>query len=664
MIKFTKKALSLAIASFVTMTSVFGSSNFAKAETTTDATEVASIATSSTKTHLSATFDVPANWGRNIYAYAYYVEAGKTIEPLGCWPGKELTKDTDGKYNVKFESSVGWAKVILADMETLGKKEKDTVNNKEYYNGKVLHQAPTEDNDPTSEDGYLIYATEDGRPTIINPVSISFKAPAEWDNVYAYAYYTDYNNNLQEPLGYWPGTKLNDEADGVKDGKYDASIISEVGEAKFIFTNVDESALPDGKMPEPLRKNDGIEGYYYPVTAKAQLPELSKDEKSEDRKSKEDGYKASEGNNSFSSENVPTPGPITTVKPTIVPTITPSVTPTVTPVITATVTPSAVPTVTPVVTATVTPSAIPTVTPVITATVAPSAIPTITPTVEPTIIPTVTPTITPVVVPTVEPTVVPSVEPVIIPTVTPSAVPTVEPTAIPTVVPTVIPTIVPTVTPTAIPTVTPTAVPTVTPDVIPDNPVPNDPIKDATTLKGSISFDKTTKTVGETIKIKVSAKNGKPAYKYTYTVKKGNKKVLSVANTKSKSVNWIPDKAGTYTVSVKITDAKKKSVTVTKKYKVQSAVITIKSFKTNKSSNQKVKTKIVISANATAKKGKASYKFAVKLGNGKIKTIKGFSSKNKVTWKPTKKGTYTLYVYVKNGKGITVSKTKTFKIKK
>ena len=641
-IKFTKKALSLAIASFVTMTSVFGSSNFAKAETTTNTTEVAPIATnnSSIQTHLSATFTAPSNWSHDVYAYAYYVENGKTIEPLGYWPGTKLTKGADGNYPVEFESSIGKAKIIYVDATEVGTEKRHNENEtKFWYDATELHRCPAEDDDIDTEDGYTIIG---GENVSIKPVNVSFTAPESWDNVYAYAYYTDYNEDLVEPLGYWPGTKIEPS----ENGKYDISIISPVGEAKYIFTNV-AGSLSDAEL-----KPNNIGGWYYDIEKKAQIPE------DDGNNYTENGYKAEEGENSFTSENIPTPGPVSTVKPTIVPTITPSVTPTVTPVITATVTPSAVPTVTPVVTTTVTPSAIPTVTHVITATVAPSAIPTITPTVEPTIIPTVTPTITPVVVPTVEPTVVPSVEPVIIPTVTPSAVPTVEPTTIPTVVPTVLPTIVP--------TVTPTAIPTVTPDVIIDNPIPNDPIKvpASSTLKGSISFDKTTKTVGETIKIKVSAKNGKPAYKYTYTVKKGNKKVLSVANTKSKSVNWIPDKAGTYTVSVKITDAKKKSVTVTKKYKVQSAVITIKSFKTNKSSGQKIKTKIVISANATAKKGKASYKFAVKLGNGKIKTIKGFSSKNKVTWKPTKKGTYTLYVYVKNGKGITVSKTKTFKIKK
>ena len=629
----------MAIASFVTMTSVFGSSNFAKAETNENIVEAASVTASSSsiQTHLSATFTAPSSW-TNVYAYAYYVENKgstneKLMEPLGCWPGTKLTKGTDGKYPIEFESSIGKAKIIYVNVESLGEYKQDS-EGKWYYDATILQQLPADDKDPKTEDGYDVVGD-----VTFNPITAHFSAPASWDNVYAYAYYTDSTKRLQEPLGYWPGTKLEKGTDG----KYNVSVISSAGYAKFIYTNVDESSLPDGVMPEPIPKNDGIEGYYYDVKAKAQLPNF------DGNTSTEDGYKAEEGENSFTSEIIPTPGPISTVKPSATPTLIPTVTPTLTPTITPTITPTLTPTITP----TVTPSAIPTV------------VPTVIPTVTPSAIPTVIPTVTPSAIPTVTPSTIPTVTPSAIPTVTPSAIPTVTPSAIPTVTPSVIPTVVPTVIPTVTPSAIPTIIPTVTPGVIVVDDIPSDPIvATPSALKGSISFNKTNKTVGETIKIKASAKNGKATYKYTYIVKKGTKKTTLASKTTAKSVNWIPTKAGTYTVSVKITDANKKTVTVTKKYTVKKAVIVVKSFKTSKSSGQKVKTEIVLSANATAKKGKPSYKFAVQLGNGKIKVIKKFSTKKKVTWKPAKKGTYTLYVYVKNGKGITVTKTKTFKIKK
>ena len=652
MIKFTKKALSLAIASFVTMTSVFGSNISASASTTnannkTNEAVTASATTnaSTVQTHLSATFTAPSDWSDNVYAYAYYTDPKvlenskpKLQEPLDPWPGTKLKKSEDGTYQVSFESSIGSAKIIWIN----------------YDNTKNPQRFPADDGIEETEDGYTLVGNAN-----FKPISVSFSAPTEWDNVYAYAYYTDAQKNLQEPLGYWPGTKLEKGANG----KYDTTILSTTGEARFVFTNVNEGDTNESPIKYSNLKPNDIGGYYYAVSTKAQIPETDGDAKTEN------GYKVKEGQNNLSYDNVPTPGPISIVNPTETPTITPTKTPvvTVTPTAVVTVTPSAIPTVTPTAVVTVTPSAIPTVTPSAIPTVTPSAIPTVTPTVTPSVIPTVTPSA----IPTVTPSAIPVVTPSAIPTVTPSAIPTVTPSAIPTVMPTVTPSAIPTykpietVVPTATAIVTPSAIPTATPGAIKDDPIPNPPVitNKTSTIKGSISFDKTQKTVGETIKVKVSAKSGKAPYKFTYYVKKGSKKVTLASNTKSKSVNWKPSKSGTYTVYVKITDAKKKTKTISKKYTVKPAVITIKSFKTSKASGQKIKTKIVISANATVKKGKASYKFAVKLGKGKVKTLKGYSSTKKVTWRPTKKGTYTLYLYVKNGKGITISKTKTFKIK-
>ena len=167
----------------------------------------------------------------------------------------------------------------------------------------------------------------------------------------------------------------------------------------------------------------------------------------------------------------------------------------------------------------------------------------------------------------------------------------------------------------------------------------------------------------ETITIKAKGKNGTPKYKYTYYVVKGSKTSKLASNTTKTSVKWTPSAAGKYTIKVKITDAAKKTKTIKKTYTVKARVITIKSFKTDKKSGQKVKTKITLTANATTKKGKVSYKFAVQKGSGTIKTLKAYSTKNKKVWKPTKKGTYTLYLYVKNGKGVTVTKTKKFEVK-
>ena len=46
------------------------------------------------------------------------------------------------------------------------------------------------------------------------------------------------------------------------------------------------------------------------------------------------------------------------------------------------------------------------------------------------------------------------------------------------------------------------------------------------------------------------------------------------------------------------------------------------------------------------------------------KFLKKYSTKKTYTWKPTKKGTYKIIVYAKDGSGKTVKKSVTIKVKK
>lgn len=245
-------------------------------------------------------------------------------------------------------------------------------------------------------------------------------------------------------------------------------------------------------------------------------------------------------------------------------------------------------------------------------------------------------------------------------TTTPSAVVSETPAVSDTPVITDVPVI--TEVPTAVPTVVPTA-----PATVSDSSITSDPtITTASAVKGTISFNKTKKTVGETVKISVKVTTGsavKP-YSYVYKATKSGKTTTIAKKTKKTSANWIPAAKGTYKISVLVYDANNKKVgTLTKNYTVKKRVITIKSFKTNKKSGQKKGTKITISAKATATAGKVKYKFIVKNSKGKTVASKSYSSKATKVWKAKAKGTYTITLYVKNGKGVEVSKVKTFKIK-
>lgn len=180
-------------------------------------------------------------------------------------------------------------------------------------------------------------------------------------------------------------------------------------------------------------------------------------------------------------------------------------------------------------------------------------------------------------------------------------------------------------------------------------------------VTGSVIFTKKGKTAGEDVTIKIATANKKSNAKYTYSYYVGSKAIAK--NTTKTSATWTTSKKGTFAVKVIIYENGKQTAVASANYAVKARVITIKTLKTNKKSGQKKNTKITITAKATTKKGKVSYKFAVQKGSGAIKTIKGYSKTGKATWKPTKKGTYKLYVYVKNGKGVIVKKTKTFKVK-
>ena len=314
-----------------------------------------------------------------------------------------------------------------------------------------------------------------------------------------------------------------------------------------------------------------------------------------------------------------------------------------TPTATATTKPSATPTATvaPTATATVKPSATPTAT--ATATTEPSAVPTAT--VEPSTVPTATAE-TPVQTSDVpQPTDATStVEPT-------EAVPTAEAPQTTAPVQTVVPT-----QPVA------TSTPNVTVTVPTGSAALDNTAVTPSAVTAKVMFSKTGKTVGETVLIKVALSQKKSAAAYTFSYYIDGRAVKS--NTSSSTYEWTLTRKGTHKVTVVVKENKK---TVTYKevtYKVKPRVITIQKFKTNKKSGQKAKTKITLSATAKTTTGKLSYRFAVQKAKGKVTYLGKYGKKKKVVWKPTSKGTYTLYVYAKNGKGVEVKKAiKNFKIK-
>lgn len=513
--------------------------------------------------------------------------------------------------------------------------------------------------------------------------NVKFTAPKDWNGtVYAYAYYhkNDTDTTPVEPLGGWPGTVATKNSDGT----YSIAAKTEIGSVRVMFSNYEDkketAKLPTGWKTDsngnPLTDKDGnyigVDGYLVSANsridgttgkvtadtsttetpsmkayfgAEKSAPQVNTTKQKISAVVKDasgtphftfyvNNTKLYEGtNNSVDWDPTQLKVGVYSLKVVIKDdknTIELKKNYTITDSTGATPKPTATPTITPTATATTTATAIATATS--TSSTDPAA----------------TPTATAVVTTTSDATINPDV------TATPDTVPTAsaDVSTSPEVIPTA--SVVPTIAPTAVPPVTTGGA------ILPTAPVPN-AVASASAVTGSVTFAKLNKTAGEDVVIKVATTNKKSDAKYTYSYYV-NAKAIATKTTKT-SATWTTSKKGTYSIKVIVYENGKQACVISSSYTVKARVITIQSFKANKKSGQKKNTKITLTAKAKATKGKVSYKFAVQKKNGKIKTLKGFSAKKKIVWKPKQKGTYKLYVYVKNGKGVLVKKTMNFKIK-
>lgn len=515
--------------------------------------------------------------------------------------------------------------------------------------------------------------------------NVKFTAPTSWKGtVYAYAYYVanDAAKTLVEPLGKWPGTAATKNSDGT----YSTAVKTEIGSSYVMFSNYENgketAKVPTGNVkddkgneikddkgnPVPVdgylvSANSSIDGTTGKVTAdtsatetpslkayfgvEKSAPQVNTTKLKISAVSKDtvgtthytfyvNNDKLSDGtDNSVIWDPTKLKVGVYALKVVIKDdknTIELKKNYTITDSTGATPEPTATPIITPTAT--------------VPATATATAIATATATAEVSADPEATPTATAIT--TSDAPANPDV------TATPDAIPTAsaDVSTSPDVAPTA--TVVPTIAPTAVPPVTTGG------SVLTQDQAPN-AVASASAVTGSVTFAKLNKTAGEDVVIKVATTNKKSDAKYTYSYYV-NTKAIATKTTKT-SATWTTSKKGTYSIKVIVYENGTQACVISSSYTVKARVITIQSFKANKKSGQKKNTKITLTAKAKATKGKVSYKFAVQKNNGKIKTLKGFSAKKKIIWKPKQKGTYKLYVYVKNGKGVLVKKTMNFKIK-
>ena len=160
-------------------------------------------------------------------------------------------------------------------------------------------------------------------------------------------------------------------------------------------------------------------------------------------------------------------------------------------------------------------------------------------------------------------------------------------------------------------------------------------------------------TVDKGDKVTVSAKatGGAGDYMYKFAVKAKSSTIIKNYSSSAKAT-WKIGAAGKYTITVYVTDADGKVATKTLKNFVVNNQLKISSFKMSKASGKaKVKDKITLKVKATGGSGDYYYRYAYKRkGTSKTVYLGYYEYKGTATWKPAKKGTYTLYAYVLDNK--------------
>ena len=210
----------------------------------------------------------------------------------------------------------------------------------------------------------------------------------------------------------------------------------------------------------------------------------------------------------------------------------------------------------------------------------------------------------------------------------------------------------------------PTATPEVTPCVT-ATPVQSPTIEDPKETEAPVeitvkaSFGKASpQKVNTAIKITPRVSGTKNSYKYSIMAELKNSTYTQrvASNSTAKSVTWKPKKAGTYKITISVTDSEGYKGVKTYNYVIKQPKLTVKGSISKKSI--KLGQKVKITTNGTASKGTLKFKItSKKKGDKKAVVLKKYSTKKTCIWKPKKKGTYTITVYAKDGSGKQVKKT-------
>lgn len=167
--------------------------------------------------------------------------------------------------------------------------------------------------------------------------------------------------------------------------------------------------------------------------------------------------------------------------------------------------------------------------------------------------------------------------------------------------------------------------------------------------------------VGKNIRIEAAMLDNVPNCTYSFSVTRQSGLILvKKAYSTSSGFTWKPTGTGTYYIGVTVKDADGNEICSNQRtIKVVKQPLSLKSFKASKVSSTKVK----VAAKANGGQGKVQYKFSVKAPRKKKVVIKKFSTKSTAQFATKKKGTYYIYLEMKDSSGVRILKTIKYKKK-
>ena len=171
--------------------------------------------------------------------------------------------------------------------------------------------------------------------------------------------------------------------------------------------------------------------------------------------------------------------------------------------------------------------------------------------------------------------------------------------------------------------------------------------------------------IGKTIKLSAKGSGGSKKYQYKFAYVLNGKLTTISDFSSSRSVNWVPKKAGTYRLIAYVKDAKSETV-VNKKitnYVVRKDnSLVIDEFEVNRKSGAKLGKTLKFTYSSLGGDGKVQYRITAKY-NGSETIMQNYSSKTTFKYRPKAVGTYKFTVTAKDSSGSTAEDSIYFVIK-